>query len=88
MIDTFDFISSAEEAYRGQIINAMLSQIVNEADRHKANLSIQLTDVSGDLKYIFERYGFRDVGKSIMKRNTGSIRPTSVATTTGMSNKE
>lgn len=88
IIETFDYVPDTEESYRGHIMSAMLSQMVSEADRNKANLSIQINDMDGDIKYMFERFGFRHVGKDIMKRNHGAIRPDSVSAPQGMVNRE
>jgi hypothetical protein len=85
-IDTLEFDPS-EQSYSGHILSAILSQIVSEADRHRANLSIALVEMDGDLKYILERFGFRLTNGTVMKRLAGSIVPTSVGTTAGMSNK-
>jgi hypothetical protein len=85
VIETLDYETSATEQYRGHILSAILNQIVTEADHRMANLSIQITEMSSDIKYILERHGFRLAGGSVMKRNAGSLRPTSVCTTAGMS---
>jgi hypothetical protein len=87
IIESMDYSTDAAQDYRGEILSAMLSQIVSEADHHRANLSIQVTEDAGDIKYILERFGFRLAGGSVMKRNAGAIRPTSVQTTAGMSNR-
>jgi hypothetical protein len=85
VIDDFQFDESGLGLPSGTVASMMLHQIVGEADRHSANLSIQIVDLSSEIKLIFERFGFRLVTGDIMKRLAGSIRPTSVVGTPGMS---
>ncbi len=87
VIQRLDIDTTADEAYRGQIISALLDQIVSGADRQMANLSIQINSIDREVKSLLERFGFRLAGGSVMKRNHGSIRPPSVPATPGLSNR-
>ncbi len=69
------------EDFNGHIMSRLLNTIVRDADAANANLAIALNDPS-DLQHkrFLERFGFRTVGKDIMKRNAGSVTPPSVPT--------
>jgi hypothetical protein len=69
------------EDFGGHIMSRLLNTIVRDADAANANLAIALDDPS-DLQHkrFMERFGFRAVGKNIMKRNAGSVTPPSVPT--------
>ena len=88
IISTLDYVSSASQEYRGQILSAMLHQIVTEADRHNANLSVQVNNITGEVKTLLERFGFRRTMDDVMKRNYGGIHPTSVPSVQGMVNRD
>lgn len=88
VIDALTYDTDADDEYRGHVLSALMSQIVAEADRNRANLSILVEDMDGEIKYVLERFGFRHVGKSIMKRNENAIRPASVPAPQGMINRE
>lgn len=87
VIETLDFIPSPGQSYRGEILSALLSQIVADADRSRANLSIDV-QLDGETKLTLERFGFRLVQGSVMKRGFGSIRPPSVPGTPGLAHSE
>ncbi len=60
----------------------LLRSIIMDADNSNANLSIEITPNGFDeleLRRFFERFGFRRVSDTIMKRNAGSIHPASMA---------
>jgi hypothetical protein len=69
------------EDYTGHIMSRLLSTIVRDADAANAHLAIPL-DNPDDLQHkrFLERFGFREVGNGIMKRNAGSVTPPSVPT--------
>ncbi len=69
------------EDYTGHIMSRLLSTIVRDADAANAHLAIPL-DNPDDLQHkrFLERFGFREVGKGVMKRNAGSVTPPSVPT--------
>lgn len=87
VISELEYDATTSQTYRGQILSALLHQIVSEADVRSANLSIQINEMTSELKTLFERFGFRLVGGSVMKRNFGAIRPTSVPPAQGMTNR-
>jgi len=88
VINNLEYDTDADQNYRGQILSAMLSQIVAEADHNSANLSIQIVDMTEEIVYLLGRYGFQSIGGNIMKRGAGSIRPQSVHSPQGMVNRE
>lgn len=68
-----------ELAFKGQVLDRLMQQIVKDADTINANLSIQvIPDEIDEIKTFLERFGFRHVGDNIMRRTAGSIRPPSV----------
>lgn len=72
---------SADENYNGHALSMLLGNIVREADIANANLALRLEDVN-NLQHVrfLERFGFRRTDEDIMKRNAGSITPTTVPT--------
>ena len=70
---------SADENYTGHALSILLGNIIREADLSNANLVLELEDVN-NLQHVrfLERFGFRRTEKNIMKRNAGSITPTTV----------
>lgn len=69
------------EDFNGHIMSRLMSTIVRDADSANVNLAIALDDPSNlQQKRFLERYGFRAVGESVMKRNAGSVTPPSVPT--------
>ena len=70
------------EDFEGHIMSRLLGTIIRDADLANANLAIQLDDPSDQQhKRFMERFGFRETGNGIMKRNAGSVTPPSVPTT-------
>jgi hypothetical protein len=69
------------EDFNGHVMSRLLTTIVQDADLANVNLAIQLSD-SSDIQHkrFMERFGFRETGNGIMKRNAGSVRPPSVPT--------
>jgi hypothetical protein len=66
---------------QGKIRDLLLRSIVVDADNYKANLSIEIQPEGFDemdIRRFFERFGFRRVSDTIMKRLAGSIHPTTV----------
>lgn len=88
VIDKLDYDTDASQQFRGQIISAILHQIVTDADRNSANLSIEVDGMTSEIKSVFERFGFRGIGGSVMQRNAGASIPTSVNPPQGMSNRD
>lgn len=70
---------SAEENYNGHALSILLGNIVREADLANANLALRLED-ENNLQHVrfLERFGFRKTDEDIMKRNAGSITPSTV----------
>lgn len=75
VIDLLDFDTDAPVTYQCEILSAVLSLIVRDADRQSANLSIQIEDMDLQIKYLFERFGFRHIGNGVMRRALGGIKP-------------
>ena len=70
------------EDFEGHIMSRLLGTIVRDADLADANLAIQM-DHPDDLqqKRFLERFGFRETGNGVLKRNAGSVTPPSVPAT-------
>lgn len=69
------------EDFNGHIMSRLLTTIVRDADAANANLAIALDDPADQQhKRFMERFGFRTVGRNVMKRNAGSVTPPSVPT--------
>lgn len=85
VITELSVLDGAEGAYEGHILNALLGNIIREADRINANLSIQLVQgARSDLKDFLERFGFRHVQEGILRRNAGAVQPPSVPFSRGL----
>lgn len=69
---------------QGTILSALLDTIVGDADRSHCGLSVSLTDMSTEVRTIFERFGFIRTGQTVYKRRHGSIRPPSVPAPSGV----
>ena len=87
VINNLEYDTEADQNYRGHILSAMMSQIVNEADRNSANLSIQIVGMTTEIVSLLERFGFQIISGNIMKRGFGSVRPQSVNPPQGMVNR-
>lgn len=87
VIEEFQYQDSSDQSFRGHVASTILHQIVSEADRHQANLSIQIEEMDAEIKLMFERFGFRLDRGTVMKRLSGAVRPPSVPSTPGMSNR-
>lgn len=69
------------EDFNGHILSRLLGTLVRDADLANANLAIGLDDPDDiQHKRFLERFGFRETGGGVMKRNAGSITPPSVPT--------
>lgn len=88
VINELDYTMGADQQYRGQILSALLDQIVHEADRNNANVMIQLELDNVEIKYLFERFGFRMTSDRIMRRAVGSIHPGTVNPPQGIVNRD
>lgn len=79
VIELLSVRNDVVEDYNGHIMSRLLSTIVRDADAANAHLAIPLENPD-DLQHkrFLERFGFRAVGKGIMKRNAGSVTPPSV----------
>ena len=81
VIEILSVRNDLAEDFEGHIMSRLLSTIVRDADLADANLAIAMDDPSNlGQKRFMERFGFRDVGKGILKRNAGSVTPPSVLT--------
>lgn len=78
----------ASENYEGHILNALIGNIIREADHINANLSVKITpeQSNGMIKFL-ERFGFRHIKDRVMRRNAGAIRPPSVPYNRGLDGK-
>lgn len=81
VIEILSVRNDLAEDFEGHIMSRLLSTIVRDADLADANLAIAMDhpDNLGQKRFL-ERFGFRDTGKGIMKRNAGSVTPPSVLT--------
>lgn len=71
--------SEAQEDFKGQVLSALLSGIVGDANKVGSGLSIFVSNTKTlHLRRDLERFGFRHTGGNLYKRNTGSIEPPSV----------
>jgi hypothetical protein len=65
--------------FEGHIMSRLMNTIIRDADNANANLAIAMTDPDNlRQKRFLERFGFRDTGRGILKRNAGSVTPPSV----------
>ncbi len=81
VIEVLSVRNDLAEDFEGHIMSRLLSTIVRDADLADANLAIAM-DNPGNLgqKRFLERFGFRETGGGILKRNAGSVTPPSVLT--------
>lgn len=71
--------NSADEAWKGQVLSVMLTQMCSEANKSGCNLSIMVPQAkSSKLKRMLERFGFRQTNNDIYKRTAGTAIPPSV----------
>ena len=81
VIEILSVRNDLAEDFEGHIMSRLLSTIVRDADLANANLAIAMEDPANlGQKRFLERFGFRDVGKGVLKRNAGSVTPPSVLT--------
>ena len=82
VIEVLSVRNDLAEDFEGHIMSRLLSTIIRDADLANANLAIMLNDPADQQhKRFMERFGFRDTGNGLMKRNAGSVTPPSVPTT-------
>ena len=79
VIEILSVRNDLAEDFDGHVMSRLLSTIVRDADMANANLAISMDDPNelGQKRFL-ERFGFRDVGHGILKRNAGSVVPPSV----------
>ncbi len=81
VIELLSVRNDIAEDFTGHVMSRLMNTIVRDADSANANLAIALDDPSDQQhKRFMERFGFRFVGRNIMKRNAGSVTPPSVPT--------
>lgn len=79
VITTLAAQNGVDEAWKGQILSVLLSQICTEANRSSANLAIMVPETkTSKLKRMLERFGFRETHNNIFKRTAGAAIPPSV----------
>ena len=79
VIELLSVRNDIAEDFNGHVMSRLMTTIVRDADAANVNLAIALDDPSDQQhKRFLERFGFRGVGKNIMKRNAGSVTPPSV----------
>jgi hypothetical protein len=79
VIELLSVRNDIAEDFNGHVMSRLMTTIVRDADAANSNLAIALDDPSDQQhKRFLERFGFRGVGKNIMKRNAGSVTPPSV----------
>jgi len=85
IITCLNYIQTDEEYFAGRVLTTILTAACKEADSKDCFLYITISDSAQNLKKLLERYGFRDQGEFLLKRNPGSILPISAALVLGLS---
>jgi hypothetical protein len=81
VIAVFAVRSDLDHDQQSKVKDMLLRSIVMDADQVNANLSIEIKPNGFDeleMRRFFERFGFRRVTDTIMKRNAGASHPASV----------
>lgn len=76
VIEVLAVANELDPRQRKFVMNELLRMIVSEADVMNANLSIEINPVDlQEMKRFLERYGFKGISETVLRRAAGSIKP-------------